>query len=57
MPVTDFSELLLEAEKLTANLEGVSELPKVDRSLRQVLQDSNELFTRVARTGSQDVQA
>ncbi|XP_017780537.1 PREDICTED: nuclear pore complex protein Nup93-like [Nicrophorus vespilloides] len=54
---SDFSDLLFEAEKLTHDIEGPTELPKVDRSLRQVLEASNELYTRVAHTGSKDIQA
>ncbi|CAH0556800.1 unnamed protein product [Brassicogethes aeneus] len=55
--MSDFSELLQEAEKLTSDLEGTAELPKVDRSLRQVLEASNDLYTRVAQTGAKDIQA
>lgn len=55
--MSDFSELLQDAEKLTTNLEGTSELPKVERSLRQVLEASNELYSRVAQTGAKDIQA
>ncbi|KAL3282768.1 hypothetical protein HHI36_005935 [Cryptolaemus montrouzieri] len=55
--MSDFSELLQEAEKLTTNLEGTTELPKVERSLRQVLEASNELYSRVAQTGAKDIQA
>ncbi|XP_060518052.1 nuclear pore complex protein Nup93 [Cylas formicarius] len=55
--MTDFSDLLREAEKLTNDLEGTTELPKVERSLKQVLDASNDLYTRVAQTGSKDIQA
>lgn len=54
---SDFSDLLFEAEKLTHDIEGPSELPKVDRSLRQVLEASSDLYTRVAQSGSKDIQA
>ncbi|KAK5646486.1 hypothetical protein RI129_004950 [Pyrocoelia pectoralis] len=57
MDNSDFSELLQEAEKLTSTIEGVSELPKVERSLRQVLEDSQDLYTRVAHSGTQDIHA
>ncbi|KAK4879895.1 hypothetical protein RN001_008041 [Aquatica leii] len=57
MDTSDFSELLQEAEKLTTTIEGVTELPKVERSLRQVLEDSHDLYARVAQSGTQDVQA
>ncbi|CAH1117139.1 unnamed protein product [Phaedon cochleariae] len=55
--MSDFSQLLQEAEKLTSELEGITELPKVERSLRQVLEASNDLYTRVAQTGAKDIQA
>lgn len=53
----DFSDLLQEAEKLTNELEGTADLPKVERSLKQVLDDSNDLYSRVAQSGSKDIQA
>ncbi|KAF7273262.1 hypothetical protein GWI33_014027 [Rhynchophorus ferrugineus] len=55
--MSDFSDLLQEAEKLTNDLEGTTELPKVERSLKQVLEASNDLYSRVAQTGSKDIQA
>lgn len=55
--MSDFSELLQEAEKLTSDLEGTTELPKVERSLKQVLEASNDLYSRVAQTGAKDIQA
>ncbi|XP_063234645.1 nuclear pore complex protein Nup93-like isoform X2 [Bacillus rossius redtenbacheri] len=55
----DFNELLQAAEQLSAEVEGTTELPKVERTLRQVLEASNELWSRVAQsgTGTEDVQA
>lgn len=38
-------------------MEGTTELPKVERSLKQVLEASNDLYSRVAQTGSKDIQA
>lgn len=55
--MSDFSDLLHEAEKLSNDVEGTNELPTVDRSLRQVLEASNELYSRVAQSGSKDIQA
>lgn len=54
---SDFTDLLFEAEKLTTSVDGTNDLPKVDRSLRQVLEASNELYSRVAQTGTKDIQA
>ena len=53
---SDFNELLREAEQLSAAVEGNGELPQVERNLRQILQDSNELLSRVMQTGTQDNQ-
>lgn len=56
--MADFTELLQAAERLTTDLEGTSDLPKVNRSLKQVLDASNDLYSRVAQTtGSKDIQA
>ncbi|XP_072390532.1 nuclear pore complex protein Nup93-1 [Diabrotica undecimpunctata] len=55
--MSDFSELLQEAEKLTNELGGSQDLPKVERSIRQVLEASTDLYSRVAQTGAKDIQA
>ena len=55
--MSDFSALLAAAENLTHQIGEPSELPKVDRSLRQVLEASNELYSKVAQTGAKDIQA
>lgn len=55
--MADFTDLLHDAEKLTTDIEGTSELPKVNRSLPQVLEASRELYARVAQSGSKDIQA
>ncbi|XP_076242702.1 nuclear pore complex protein Nup93 [Calliopsis andreniformis] len=51
-----FSELLRSAEQLSAAVEGNEELPQVERNLRQILEASNELWSRVTQTGTQDNQ-
>ena len=53
---TGFSELLRSAERLSAAVEGNEELPQVERNLRQILEASNELWSRVTQTGTQDNQ-
>ncbi|KAG6798255.1 nuclear pore complex protein Nup93 [Apis mellifera caucasica] len=53
---TGFSELLRSAERLSAAIEGNEELPQVERNLRQILEASNELWSRVTQTGTQDNQ-
>ncbi|XP_003707755.2 nuclear pore complex protein Nup93 [Megachile rotundata] len=51
-----FSELLRLAEQLSAVVEGSEELPQVERNLRQILETSNELWSRVTQTGTQSNQ-
>lgn len=53
----DFTDLLQEAQKITVEIEGSKELPKVDRSIRQVLDASNDLYAKVAQSGAKDIQA
>ncbi|KAK7873073.1 hypothetical protein R5R35_000357 [Gryllus longicercus] len=57
MAESDFNALLHAAEQLSAEVDGSRELPKVERSLRQVLEASTELWSRVTQTGAQDLQA
>ncbi|XP_066595874.1 nuclear pore complex protein Nup93-like [Prorops nasuta] len=49
-----FSDLLRSAEQLSAAVEGNGELPQVERNFRQILEASNELWSRVTHTRSQD---
>ncbi|XP_068621036.1 nuclear pore complex protein Nup93-like [Battus philenor] len=53
----DFSKLLQQAEQLTTEIEGNEELPRVERSLGQVLEASHELYSRVIQSGANDIQA
>nr|CAD7462914.1 unnamed protein product [Timema tahoe] len=57
MSGSDFNELLQAAEQLSADVEGTGELPRVERTLREVLDASSELWTRVAQIGPQNIQA
>ena len=54
---SDFNDLLNAAEKLSADVEVSGDLPKVDRTLRQVLEASTELWSKVTHSGAQDIQA
>lgn len=54
---SDFSSLLHAAEQLATDVEGNEELPRVERSLGQVLEASQELYSRVTQTGAHDIQA
>ncbi|XP_043287801.1 nuclear pore complex protein Nup93-like [Venturia canescens] len=54
---SDFNDLLRSAEQLSAAVEGTGELPQVERNLRQIFEASNELWSRVTQTGTQDNQS
>lgn len=57
MSDADFSSLLHAAEQLATDVEGNEELPRVERSLGQVLEASQELYSKVTQTGAHDIQA
>lgn len=57
MAEADFNELLHAAEQLASEVDGTAQLPRVDRTLRQVLEASHELWARVTSSGAQDIQA
>lgn len=57
MAEADFNDLVNAAEDLATEVEGSGELPRVERTLRQVLEASHELWARVTTTGPQDIQA
>ncbi|GBP06032.1 Nuclear pore complex protein Nup93-1 [Eumeta japonica] len=50
-------KLLQQAEQLTTEIEGNEELPRVERSLGQVLEASQELYSKVTQSGANDIQA
>ncbi|KAK4289855.1 hypothetical protein Pmani_037207 [Petrolisthes manimaculis] len=55
----NLQELLQQAEQLASNLSGGGELPRVDRSLQQILHTGQQLWSRAATqtTSSNDAQA
>lgn len=53
----DFNALLQEAQKLNNETNTSDSLPRVERSLPQVLQATRELHSRVTQTEAQDIQA
>lgn len=55
--LSDFSSILHAAEQLVGCAEGTINLPRVERSLGQVLEASQELHSKLAQEGTQDVQA
>lgn len=54
---TDLNELLRKAEQMAADVEGIGDLPQVERNLRQILDGSNEIWSQMTQTGTQDNQA
>lgn len=55
--IMDFNTLLQQAQKLANETQNTEDLPRVERTLPQVLQASEELHSRVKQTGAQDVNA
>ncbi|KAJ8687706.1 hypothetical protein QAD02_023500 [Eretmocerus hayati] len=53
---SDLNELLRRAEQMAADVEGNGELPQVERNLRQILDGSNEIWSQMTQTGTQDNQ-
>ena len=47
-----FDDLLHKAEQLTADINGDSELPRVERNLRQLLEAGEQLWSRTSALGS-----
>ncbi|KAG8231135.1 hypothetical protein J437_LFUL009840 [Ladona fulva] len=57
MAESEFQDLLHAAEQLSSDAMGGGQLPRVERNLRQVLEASQELWSRITQTGGQDTQA
>uniref|UniRef100_A0A8D8YAM1 Nuclear pore protein n=1 Tax=Cacopsylla melanoneura TaxID=428564 RepID=A0A8D8YAM1_9HEMI len=53
----DLNDLLHAAEQLECEAQGIGRLPRIERSLRQLTEASNELWSKVTTTGAQDIQA
>ncbi|KAH8342988.1 nuclear pore complex protein Nup93-1 [Drosophila kikkawai] len=53
----DLAELLQRAQRLANDTEMETDLPRVERTLSQVLQATNELHARVTQAGTNDLQA
>lgn len=54
----DFTALMQQAQKLVNETQNNDDLPRVERSMPQILKATNELHSRVtSTTSSQDVQA
>lgn len=54
MEVDGFSELLQQAEQLTADIDGPGDLPRVERNLRQILQAGQQLWSRTTQAVGKD---
>lgn len=53
----DLSALLLAAEQLTSNINDNDDLPKTNRTLTQLVDSSNKLFSKLSSAGPQDADA
>lgn len=53
----DFNEILQQAQKLANETTTTEDLPRIERSIPQVLQDAQDLHARLTQTGAQDIQA
>ncbi|GIY44503.1 nuclear pore complex protein Nup93 [Caerostris extrusa] len=49
-----FTDLLQQAEQLTADIDGEGELPRVERNLRQIVDAGQQLWSRTTQTVSKD---
>lgn len=53
----DLNELLQQAQRLSNETQMDTEMPRVERTLSQVLQATQELHARVTQAGTNDLQA
>lgn len=53
----DLNELLQQAQRLRNETKMDTEMPRVERTLSQVLQATQELHSRVTQAGTNDLQA
>ncbi|XP_054706353.1 nuclear pore complex protein Nup93-like [Uloborus diversus] len=49
-----FTDLLQQAEQLTADIDGEGELPRVERNLRQIVDAGQQLWSRTTQATSKD---
>ncbi|KAM7288940.1 nuclear pore complex protein Nup93 [Ixodes scapularis] len=49
-----FGELLQQAEQLTADIDGNTDLPRVQRNLKQILEEGQQLWSRTAQLSAKD---
>lgn len=58
MEEIDLNNLLINAEQLALNPEeNIGELPKIERTLKQVYDATNELWSRLTSEGLKDNEA
>lgn len=51
---TGFDDLLQQAEQLTADIDGDTDLPRVQRNLKQILEEGQQLWSRTSQISSKD---
>uniref|UniRef100_A0A1B6C656 Nuclear pore protein n=1 Tax=Clastoptera arizonana TaxID=38151 RepID=A0A1B6C656_9HEMI len=57
MAFPDFEHLLNDVEQFTSNIETFGDLSRIERTPRQVLEASEELWTRITAVGAQETHA
>lgn len=50
----NLQDLLQQAEQLTADMHGEEELPRVHRSLRQMIEVGDKFYSKVTHTTSKE---
>lgn len=53
----DFTSLMQQSQKLANEIQSNDGLPRVERSMPQILKATNELHSRVCESSAQDIQA
>lgn len=53
----DLTTLMQQAQKLVTETQNDDDLPRVERSMPQILKATNDLHTRVTSSSAQDIQA
>lgn len=53
----DLTQLMQQAQKLVTETQNDDDLPRVERSMPQILKATNDLHTRVTSSSAQDIQA
>lgn len=53
----DFTALVQQSQRLVTETQNDDDMPRVERSMPQILKATNELHSRVCESSAQDIQA